>query len=69
MTADPAAHVTVAGWQQVPTTYLVCSDDRGTPARLQRAFAERAQTVVEFDTGHHPFLSQPQAVRDLILDL
>jgi hypothetical protein len=24
---------------------------------------------VELDTGHHPFLSQPAAVRDLILAL
>ena len=56
-----------AAWQQVPTTYLVCAKDRGTPARLQREFARRAGTVVELDAGHHPFLSQPAAVRDLLL--
>jgi pimeloyl-ACP methyl ester carboxylesterase len=63
------APVASAAWQQVPSTYLVCADDRGTPAERQRAFAERATHVVEIDSGHHPFLSQPAAVRDLILGL
>jgi pimeloyl-ACP methyl ester carboxylesterase len=58
-----------AAWQHVPSTYLVCAKDRGTPAELQREFARRAGRVVEFDTGHHPFLSKPAAVRDLILGL
>jgi pimeloyl-ACP methyl ester carboxylesterase len=58
-----------AAWQHVPSTYLVCGEDRGTPAELQRKFAGRAGSVVELDAGHHPFLSQPARVRDLILAL
>ena len=58
--------VGAAAWQQIPSTYLVCAQDRGTPARLQREFALRADHVVELDAGHHPFLSQPAAVRDLL---
>jgi pimeloyl-ACP methyl ester carboxylesterase len=61
--------VTSAAWQHVPSTYLVCAQDRGTPASAQRDFARRAGAVVELDTGHHPFLSQPQAVADLLLGL
>jgi pimeloyl-ACP methyl ester carboxylesterase len=61
--------VGAAAWQQVPSTYLVCVQDRGTPPRLQREFARRAGAVVELDAGHHPFLSQPRAVRDLLLSL
>jgi pimeloyl-ACP methyl ester carboxylesterase len=53
----------------VPSTYLVCARDRGTPAGRQREFARRAASVVELDAGHHPFLSQPAAVRDLIIGL
>jgi pimeloyl-ACP methyl ester carboxylesterase len=53
----------------VPTTYLVCREDRGTPAERQREFAARAQTVVELDAGHHPFLALPQPVADLLLGL
>ncbi|MDA0170126.1 alpha/beta hydrolase [Solirubrobacter taibaiensis] len=63
------APVQSAAWHQVANTYLVCAEDRGTPAERQRAFAARAGTVVELDAGHHPFLSQPAAVRDLVLSL
>ncbi len=61
--------VQAAAWQQVPSTYLVCAEDRGTPAQSQREFARRAGRVVELAAGHHPFLSQPAAVRELILGL
>jgi pimeloyl-ACP methyl ester carboxylesterase len=66
VTAQP---VGAAAWQRVPSTYLVCAQDKGTPAPLQRDFARKAGTVVELDTGHHPFLSQPAAVQDLLLRL
>lgn len=61
--------VGAAAWREVPSSYLVCAQDRGTPAERQREFARRAGRVVELDTGHHPFLSRPAAVRDLILGL
>jgi pimeloyl-ACP methyl ester carboxylesterase len=58
-----------AAWPDVASTYLVCTEDRGTPAERQRDFARRAGSVVEFESGHHPFLSQPVAVCDLVLSL
>jgi pimeloyl-ACP methyl ester carboxylesterase len=61
--------VQAAAWQQVPSTYLVCTGDRGTPAERQRDFARRATRVIEIDSGHHPFLSQPEAVADIISKL
>lgn len=61
--------VGAAAWQQVPSTYLICAQDRGTPARLQHEFARRADSVVELNAGHHPFLSRPAEVRDLLLSL
>ncbi len=61
--------VGVAAWQQIPSTYLVCAADRGTSASRQRAYARRADHVVEIDAGHHPFLSRPAEVRDLLLGL
>jgi pimeloyl-ACP methyl ester carboxylesterase len=53
----------------VPSTYLVCAQDQGTPADLQREYAGRVAGVVELDAGHHPLLFQPAAVRDLIIGL
>ncbi len=61
--------VRAAAWQQLASTYLVCAEDRGTLADLQREFAGRADSVVELDAGHHPFLSQPGAVCDLVMSL
>ena len=61
--------VEAAAWQHIPSTYLVCTEDKGTPVRLQHEFARKAGRVVELDAGHHPFLSRPAAVRDLVLDL
>jgi pimeloyl-ACP methyl ester carboxylesterase len=61
--------VEAAVWGRVSTTYLVCAQDRGTPADRQRELARRADHVVEVDAGHHPFLSQPAAVRDVVLGL
>lgn len=61
--------VGAAAWQQVPSTYLVCTQDRGTPAERQRELARRAGRVVQIEAGHHPFLSQPAALRDLVLSL
>jgi pimeloyl-ACP methyl ester carboxylesterase len=61
--------VQAAAWHDVPTTYVVCANDRGTPATSQRTFAERANRVVELDAGHHPFLSQPDVVCDILFNL
>jgi pimeloyl-ACP methyl ester carboxylesterase len=61
--------VRAAAWHHVASTYLVCTEDAGTPARSQREFARRADRVVELDAGHHPFLSQPAAVRALLMGL
>ena len=61
--------VQAAAWHALPTTYLVCTQDRATPATAQREFARRAGRVVDVESGHHPFLSQPQTVADLLTRL
>jgi pimeloyl-ACP methyl ester carboxylesterase len=61
--------VRAAAWHDLPTTYVVCIEDRGTPAAAQREFSRRADKVIEVEAGHHPFLSQPQAIADIIASL
>jgi pimeloyl-ACP methyl ester carboxylesterase len=53
---------TAAAWQAIPSTYLVCAQDRNTSPELQRVHAARATRTVELPTGHHPFLSRPDLV-------
>jgi pimeloyl-ACP methyl ester carboxylesterase len=66
VTQEPVREV---AWHDLPTTYVVCTEDRGTPAAAQRRFARRADKVVELRSGHHPFLSQPPAVAGIIAGL
>lgn len=61
--------VSAAAWHDTPSTYLVCTQDRGTPAQSQREFACRAGALIELDAGHHPFLSRPDAVCEVLLGL
>jgi pimeloyl-ACP methyl ester carboxylesterase len=63
---DPAP---AAAWREIPGTYVVCTEDVAlSPDAQRRFFAPRADEVVELQTGHSPFLSQPQLVADLIAD-
>lgn len=55
-------------WRLAPTTYVVCSQDRGVNPDDQRKMAAQAGDVVELDTSHSPFLSRPRQVADLIAE-
>jgi pimeloyl-ACP methyl ester carboxylesterase len=61
--------VRAAAWHDLPTTYVLCTKDRGTPAAAQRGFSRRADTTIEVEAGHHPFLSRPQSIADIITSL
>ncbi len=62
------------GWGAVPRTYVHCSQDRALRPALQRRFVRDADaaypdnptTVVELESSHSPFLSQPDALADVI---
>jgi len=62
--------IRAAAWHDLPSTYVVCTDDRAIVAGFQRAMAtSRATTVVELPTSHSPFFSRPEAVAGLLIDL
>jgi pimeloyl-ACP methyl ester carboxylesterase len=46
-------------WRTKPSTYFVCSQDLATPAEVLRHRVKEATQLIEFDAGHHPFLSRP----------
>jgi pimeloyl-ACP methyl ester carboxylesterase len=59
--------VTQPAWQSKPSWYLVATDDRMIPPLAQRSMSKRAgSTVVEVKGSHAVYVSQPQAVADLI---
>lgn len=55
-------------WRTVPSTYVVCTDDRATPPAVQRVWSKPATEVRELHSGHHPFLSQPDLLAQLIAE-
>lgn len=59
--------VTEPAWRTKPSWYLVATDDRMIPPPAQQGMAGRAgATVAEAAASHSVFLSQPDAVVDLI---
>lgn len=56
-------------WHDIPSTYVVCTQDRAIPPELQRdVFAPRAGDVIELEASHSPFFSQPAAVAALLAE-
>ena len=57
--ADPA-------WVFVPSSYVVCADDRAVRPDAQRERAKLTGAAVELDTDHSPFFSDPSGLVDFI---
>jgi pimeloyl-ACP methyl ester carboxylesterase len=55
-------------WRSTPSTYIVCTQDLATPAETQRGRIRAGAHHVEFDAGHHPFLSRPDPFAQLLVD-
>jgi hypothetical protein len=67
--ASLAHEVAAAGWHDIPSTFALCTHDRGVPMGLQRPLARRATHTVEMPTDHSPFLCRPDLVADLLVGL
>jgi pimeloyl-ACP methyl ester carboxylesterase len=64
---DVGVAVRAAAWRTVPSTYVVCGEDRSLPATAQRAWAqERATTTIEQQWDHCPQLSHPAELADIL---
>ena len=58
--------LTAAAWHSVPSTYIVCENDRAVTN--QDVIAARATNVRRLPSDHMPLLSMPLALTDLIVD-
>ena len=63
--ATPQTH---AAWQSLPSTYLICDEDRAVPPLVQEAMSARATNVRRVQASHSPFLSRPDDVADVVLE-
>ena len=56
-------------WNDTPSTYVVCSLDRAMDPALQLLMARHCGAVRTWPTSHSPFLSRPDLVIELLIEL
>ncbi|MFE7358400.1 alpha/beta hydrolase [Streptomyces sp. NPDC057543] len=56
-------------WKHVPSTYIVCAQDRAIAPGLQRMMASRCNDVRKWQTGHSPFIGRPELIVELVQEL
>jgi pimeloyl-ACP methyl ester carboxylesterase len=69
--ATTPVHVTTERWGSVPRAYILCTQDRAISPATQRAMIASVgvDRVVEMDSSHSPFISQPERLAALLVDL
>lgn len=66
-TAPHFEPVAQAAWRAVPSTYVVCTQDRAiSPEAQRRVFAPQADESLELCASHSPFLSRPRELVNLL---
>lgn len=56
-------------WVSIPSTYIICDQDKAITAEHQRIMAKRARYIVELGTDHSPFYSLRDPFAAALLDL
>lgn len=64
----PAEPMENPAWIGVPSSYVVCTDDKAVQLDQQRLRAGWAKHSVEIDCDHSPFFSAPDETAQFILD-
>jgi pimeloyl-ACP methyl ester carboxylesterase len=56
--------VPAPAWQQIPASYIACTQDHALPLEMQRRLAQKVRESLELEASHSPFLSQPVPLAD-----
>jgi pimeloyl-ACP methyl ester carboxylesterase len=56
-------------WQVLPSTYIVCTDDRILSLSAQEQMAENADSTIRIDSDHSPFLSCPSILSEVLSEI
>lgn len=64
----PVAPLESPAWMNVPSSYLICGDDKAVNLDQQRLRAGWAKHSVEIDCDHSPFFSAPDETARFIYD-
>lgn len=58
--------LTSAAWRDIPSTYVLCEDDRAIPLAMQERMATRATASRWIAGGHSPYLAAPHRFATVI---
>jgi pimeloyl-ACP methyl ester carboxylesterase len=58
--------VRAVAWRDVASTYVICDRDQAIPVPAQEAMSAHAGTTHRLPSDHSPFLTDPDAVAELI---
>jgi len=69
--ATTPVRVTTEGWGSVPRSYILCAQDRAISPTTQRAMIASVgvDRVIELESSHSPFISQPERLAAILVDL
>ena len=59
---------TAAAWTAIPSTYVICENDKAIPVPAQEAMSTRAGRTIRIASGHSPFLSRPDDIAQIVAD-
>jgi pimeloyl-ACP methyl ester carboxylesterase len=62
--------VTYVGWKHIPSSYLLCQNDKAVPAEMQEAIVaqegSKFDDILRIQAGHCPFISQPDVTAKFV---
>ncbi|KAI0517536.1 catalytic protein [Xylaria bambusicola] len=65
--AVQSTEITNEGFRFVPSTYVVCENDRGPPPKYQEIFGKTAGSkIIKLNSGHSPMLSHTDKLVEMI---
>lgn len=68
-TAALRGPITHTAWRELPSSYVLCDNDEAISFNAQTSMAKRTQLQFTLASAHSPFLSQPDALAQILLQL
>ena len=61
--------ITHTAWRELPSSYVLCTQDEAISFNAQTSMARRTQQQFTLPSAHSPFQSQPDALTEILLQL
>jgi pimeloyl-ACP methyl ester carboxylesterase len=68
-TAALRGPITHTAWRDLPSSYVLCTDDEAISFSAQTSMSRRTQQQFTLTSAHSPFLSQPDRLTEILLQL